>query len=85
MLTGQSSGLTIVGVNPLIPSIQAALPHDTLRRIARLESGYRQFNAAAGGGSSKCPFFSSDNLGGAGIMQLTSPAPDPGPGVELDH
>jgi hypothetical protein len=75
VLTTQSNGLAIAGVNPPIASIQGALPHDTLRRIARLESGYRQFNAASAGGSSTCPLFSSDKLGGVGIMQLTSPAP----------
>jgi glycosyltransferase involved in cell wall biosynthesis len=74
-LEAQSSGLTIVGTNPPIASIQAALPHDTLRRIARFESGDRQFNAAAGGGQGPCPLFSADNLGGVGIFQITSPAP----------
>jgi hypothetical protein len=77
ILTAQSNGLVILGTNPPVASAQAALPHDTLRRIARFESGYRQFNSAAGGGTNKCPLFSSDNLGGAGIMQLTSPQPTP--------
>lgn len=74
-LSAQSQGLRIVGTNPAFSTLEPALPHDTLRRIARLESGCRQFDAAAGGGTSACPLWSSDNAGGVGVMQLTSPAP----------
>jgi hypothetical protein len=53
-----------------------ALPHKTLRRIARQESGgARQFTAAADGGVALCPLWSGDNLGGVGIMQITVPRP----------
>jgi PKD repeat protein len=68
-------GVEIRGTNPPNSAIHDRLPHDTLRRIACQESGFRQFNAAADGGTSKCPLFSADNLGGAGIMQITNPAP----------
>ncbi|MFF9644879.1 hypothetical protein [Kitasatospora aureofaciens] len=56
-------------------TLHAALPHDVLRRIARHESGCRQFDAGADGGTSGCPLFSGDNAGGAGVMQLTTPLP----------
>jgi hypothetical protein len=71
----QSRAVQILGTNPNRSAIQAALPHDTLRRIACQESEQRQFAADANGGVSACPLFSSDGLGGVGIMQLTNPAP----------
>jgi GT2 family glycosyltransferase len=74
-LSAQSQNLQIVGTNPAFATLEPTLPHDTLRRIARLESGCRQFNAAAAGGTSRCPLWSGDNAGGVGIFQLTSPRP----------
>jgi hypothetical protein len=74
-LSAHSSGLKIVGTNPPINSIRAMLGHDVLRKMARLESGFRQFLAAADGGTSICPLFSGDNAGGVGILQITNPAP----------
>jgi glycosyltransferase involved in cell wall biosynthesis len=74
-LSTQSQNLQIVGTNPAFATLEPTLPHDTLRRIARLESGCRQFNAAAAGGTSRCPLWSGDNAGGVGIFQLTSPRP----------
>lgn len=70
-----SKNLRIVGTNPPFASLQAALGNDASRCIARLESGCRQFDAAAGGGTSACPLWSGDNAGGVGVMQLTSPPP----------
>lgn len=67
--------IEIRGTNPPNGSIRNQFPHDTLGRIACQESRFRQFNAGAGGGMSKCPLFSADNLGGVGIMQITNPAP----------
>ena len=83
-LQAQSSNLRIVGTNPPLESIRASLPHDTLRRIARHESGVhppgggsagppRQFSGKAEGGTSPWPLFSGDKLGGVGIMQITDP------------
>ena len=66
---GQLLGLTIVGTNPTAADVRTALGSDPLRRIAHQESNYRQF------GGDSWPLFSSDNLGGAGIMQIT-PAPE---------
>ena len=74
-LQAQSNNLRIVGTNPLLESVRAAMPHDTLQRIARHESGARQFYAAASGGTSPYPLFSRDKLGGVGIMQITNPRP----------
>jgi hypothetical protein len=52
------------------------LPHDTLRRIARLESGGgRQFLAPADRSIGACALWSHDNLGGVGVMQITVPPP----------
>jgi len=35
----------------------------------------RQFNTSGGQSTSPCPLFSSDNLGGVGMMQITYPQP----------
>jgi len=76
VLTAHSSHLDIRGTNPALQDLRAALPHNTLRRIARFESGGgRQFIAAADGGVGACPLWSGDNLGGVGIMQITVPRP----------
>jgi len=76
VLTAQSSHLDIRGTNPPLQALRGALPHATLRRIARFESvGGRQFIAAADGGVGACPLWSRDNLGGVGIMQITVPRP----------
>ncbi len=58
-------GLRVVGQNPSDATVRQRLGSDALRRIARQESGMRQF------GSDKWPLFSSDNLGGAGLGQIT--------------
>jgi len=76
VLTAHSSHLDIRGTNPALQDLRAALPHNTLRRIARFESGGgRQFIAAADGGVGACPLWSGDNLGGVGIIQITVPRP----------
>jgi hypothetical protein len=69
-LTASSNGLTIVGTNPTIGSLQSTAPNNAaFRKLTRLESGLRQFLAPA------CPLFSQDGLGGVGLCQLTRPAP----------
>ena len=60
----------LVGANPAFATLEP-----TLWRIARSGSGCRQFRAAAAGGMSSCPLWSSGNAGGAGVVQLASPAP----------
>ena len=68
VLTAQSQDLQIVGTNPLITSLDASAPQkDAFRKLMRLESGLRQFL------SPSCPLYSSDNLGGVGLCQLTPP------------
>jgi hypothetical protein len=67
---------SILGTNTQRSEVQAALPHDTLRRIACRESGQRQFDAPADGGVSFCPLYSSDRRGRVGIMQVPDPTPD---------
>jgi hypothetical protein len=69
-LTASSTGLTVVGTNPNVGSLQSAAPANAaFRKLTRLESGLKQFR------SPPCPLFSGDNLGGVGLCQLTSPAP----------
>ena len=70
-LTASSAGLTVVGTNPNLGSLQsaAAQANEAFRKLTRLESGLRQFRTPG------CPLFSGDNLGGVGLCQLTSPAP----------
>jgi hypothetical protein len=62
-------GLRILGENPSRADIHDMLPHDVLRRIARLESNDRQFEPNG------LPMWSADGKGGVGIMQLTNPPP----------
>lgn len=64
----------INGTNPQQSDIQAALPHDTLRRIACRESGQRQFDAPPNGGTGFCPLFGPG--GKVGIMQIANPTAD---------
>jgi hypothetical protein len=83
------TGAAIHGTNPQRSDIQAALPHDTLRRIACKESLQRQFNAPPDGGIDRCPLFGRD--GRVGIMQIANPTHDEvwnwrinvGKGIEL--
>ena len=70
------TGTSIWGTNPQRAEVQAALPHDTLKRIACKESGQRQFDAPADGGQSLCPLYSNDRAGRVGIMQVPNPTPD---------
>jgi hypothetical protein len=67
---GTLDGLKILGTNPSESDLRAALQNDTMRRIARQESRWRQFLA------DRYPYFSEDNLGGAGIMQMTPSTDD---------
>jgi hypothetical protein len=64
-VTAALGGLRVVGQNPSEAAVRQRLGSDALRRIARQESGMRQF------GNDKWPLFSSDNLGGAGLGQIT--------------
>jgi hypothetical protein len=75
LLRTESSRLRVVGTNPPFNLVAAALPHKTLGRIAKVESGVRQFLAPPSGGTSACPLFSHDNLGGVGMLQITVPRP----------
>jgi hypothetical protein len=74
-LSASTSGLKIGGTNPALSDLRGAIPEEPLRRMVRQESGGRQFVAAADGGQGVCPLFSSDNLGGVGLLQVTNPAP----------
>lgn len=65
----------IAGTNPSKAEVQAAFPDKTIRMIASQESGLRQFRTKPGETKSECPLWSGDNLGGAGMMQITNPAP----------
>ncbi|MCY2987983.1 MAG: hypothetical protein NTY19_08995 [Planctomycetota bacterium] len=66
----QVGGLSILGTNPPLATLRAALGTDVLRRIANFESTFLQF------GNDGWPHFSADNLGGAGIMQITPATED---------
>ena len=74
-LTARTRGLVIQGTNPLQSDIRAAVPNDTLGRIACQESGMRQFIADVDGGVGRCPEWGADHLGGVGIMQISAPPP----------
>jgi hypothetical protein len=74
-LAASTSGLKIGGTNPSLADLRAAIPEEPLRRMVRQESGGRQFVAAPDGGQGLCPLFSSDNLGGVGLLQVTMPPP----------
>src|SRR5262249_14114010 len=71
---GGRGELVILGTNPQQSAIQAALPHDTLRRIACRESGQRQFDAPPNGGTGLCPLFGPGSK--VGIMQIVNPTDD---------
>jgi hypothetical protein len=72
VLTATSTGLHVTGTNPTIPSLlQMPLPSDGFKGLMRAESRLSQFI----GPTLACPQFSSDNLGGVGICQLTRPPP----------
>ena len=74
-LSATSSGLHIVGTNPTPTSLLCvSYPNETFKKLMRLESGLVQFRGHPGA-TSKCPLFSSDNLGGVGICQITDPRP----------
>ena len=65
-----SIGVKVVGTNPTTAQVALRFPDEILRKIANFEStGMRQFLTSA------CPLFSSDNLGGVGLMQITYPQP----------
>ena len=71
----KSSGVVnIGGTNPDREEIQKALPHDTLRRIACVESGQRQFLAPADGGTSMCPLVGAGIR--VGVMQVQAQSPE---------
>lgn len=74
-LSATSAGLHIVGTNPTPASLLCvSYPNETFKKLMRLESGLVQFRGHPGG-TSKCPLFSSDNLGGVGLCQITRPRP----------
>jgi hypothetical protein len=74
-VVGERNGLRIVGTNPQYPQLTQALASRTFRALVWHESRGRQFLGTANGGTSRCPLFSADRLGGVGLMQLTRPAP----------
>jgi hypothetical protein len=64
-VTATLDGLRIVGKNPSEAAIRQRLGVESLRRIARQESGMKQF------GSDNWPYFSRDGMGGADLGQIT--------------
>lgn len=74
-LTATKTGLSIAGTNPTPTSLLCvSYPNETFKKLMRLESGLIQFRGHPGA-TSKCPLFSSDNLGGVGLCQITRPRP----------
>ena len=69
-----AGSLRIGGTNPGHGDVEASLPHDTLRAIACYESGQRQFDAPASGGTGLCPLFGA--AGEVGIMQIADASQD---------
>lgn len=75
-ITATSTGLTIVGSNPSPAQIKAfansiGATKVRFRKQMRQESSLEQFR------STGWPKYSSDNLGGVGLCQITRPAPTP--------
>jgi hypothetical protein len=70
----QVNGVTVVATNPTRAQAKAAFPNLISAKISSHESGMRQFLADPGD-KSRCPLWSQDNRGGAGIAQLTLPVP----------
>src|SRR5262249_55461371 len=70
-----SGGAGLLGTNPQQTDIQNYPGmHKTLQRIACKESGQRQFDARANGGTGFCPLFGPG--GKVGIMQIANPTDD---------
>jgi hypothetical protein len=68
-LTAVSKNLKIVGKDPSTHELSLVANGTTaFRKLMRVESGLRQFLAGK-------PYFSEDDLGGAGICQVTRPKP----------
>ncbi len=67
-----SAGMNVESTNPPLDVLHTALPHATLRLIACRESGQRQFEAPADGGTGQCPFFGCG--GRVGLMQIADPS-----------
>lgn len=67
----RSTGAVLIGTNPDGSEVEKALPHRALRAIACKESGQRQFDGPADGGTAYCPFFGKD--GEVGVMQIADP------------
>lgn len=74
-LSKEIPNLTIIGLNPPPADVKAIMPHLTLKKIAMQESGFRQFVPLSGIGPLLCPYWSRDNQGGVGVMQITNPPP----------
>ena len=74
-LSKDVSNLTIVGTNPAPADLKAMMPNLTLKKIAKQESGFRQFIPVSGTKPLICPYWSEDNEGGVGVMQITNPRP----------
>ena len=73
-LTAHSIGLTVVGTNPTPAAIKTkanaiGATKVRFRKQMRQESSLMQFT------TSGWPHYSSDNLGGVGLCQITNPAP----------
>ena len=73
-LTAHSTGLTVVGTNPTPAAIKTkanaiGATKVRFRKQMRQESSLMQFT------TSGWPHYSSDNLGGVGLCQITRPAP----------
>ena len=60
--------LRVAGTNPSKSQLHLAIPSRALRLIVQNESSCRQFDSGL-------PLFSRDNLGGVGLLQITSPPP----------
>jgi hypothetical protein len=70
VIAGRRSDLRIQGTNPGVNLINAAVTDANVRLILKQESKNRQF------GDDRWPLFSSDDLGGAGLGQITPSSED---------
>jgi hypothetical protein len=73
-LSATSEGLAVIGSNPSTSELAlVAAPIVAFRKLMWVESRFMQF--LGGRQFSGMPYFSEDDLGGAGICQVTDPSP----------
>jgi hypothetical protein len=71
-----SLSVWVMGTDPGWAAISPLLANDTMRRIARHESGGKQFETDRGSGRAGIPVLNRGHDGGGGVCQITPPTRD---------